>query len=70
MYYKKPYPKSFDQVPLSYRYKILDFKFSGTDSVSTREHISRYIVQLGDATSVPALKVRLFPLSLSGSAFS
>jgi len=41
MYYKKPYPESFDQVPLPHRYKILDFtKFTGTDSISTREHIS------------------------------
>jgi hypothetical protein len=71
MHYRKPYLEYFDQVQLPHRYKIPDFtKFTGTDSVSTREHISRYIVQLGEATSVQELKVQLFPLSLSGSAFS
>jgi hypothetical protein len=71
MYYRKPYLEYFDQVQLPHRYKILDFtKFTRTDSVSTREHIGRYIIQLGQAASIQELKVRLFPLSLSGSAFS
>jgi hypothetical protein len=71
MYYRKPYPEYFDQVQLPHRYKIPDFtKFIETDSVSTREHISRYIIQLGEATSIQELKVRLFPLSLSEFAFS
>ena len=33
------------------------------------EHISRYLVQLGEASIEVALKVRFFPLSLSGPAF-
>lgn len=34
------------------------------------EHISQYLAQLGELADEPALKVWLFPLSLSGPAFS
>ena len=34
------------------------------------EHISRYLVQLRDASIEEVHKVQFFPLSLSGSAFS
>ena len=34
------------------------------------EHINRYLIQLGEASVEEAHKVRFFPLSLSGSAFS
>ena len=45
-------------------------KFSGQDNVSTYEHVSRFLAQCGEASAVDALRVRLFPLSLSGSAFT
>ena len=68
--YKKPYPEWFDQVLLPPRYTLPDFiKFTGMDSVSTMEHISQYLAQLGEIADEPALKVRFFPLSLSGPAF-
>ena len=38
--------------------------------MTTTEHISRYLVQLGEASVEEAHKVRFFPLSLSGPAFS
>src|SRR3712207_5421498 len=69
--YRRPYPEWMEQVALPHRYKLPEFgKFSGQDNVSTVEHISRYLAQLGEASAQDALKVRLFPLSLSGSAFS
>jgi len=34
------------------------------------EHISQYLAQLGEIVDEPAFKVRFFPLSLSGPAFS
>ena len=34
------------------------------------EHISQYLTQLGEIADEPAFKVRFFPLSLSGLAFS
>ena len=45
-------------------------KFSGEDSRSTREHVSQYLPQLREATLVDALKVCMFPLSLTRTAFS
>nr|AAT93877.1 putative polyprotein [Oryza sativa Japonica Group] len=66
-----PYPKWFERVPLPNRFKVPDFsKFSGQDGVSTYEHISRLLAQCGEASAVDSLKVRLFRLSLSGSAFT
>jgi hypothetical protein len=45
-------------------------KFNGDDSSSTFEHISQYLAQLGEAGSINKLKVYLFSLSLTGTAFS
>jgi hypothetical protein len=50
---------------------VLDFtKFSGQDNVTTIEHISKFLVQCGEASGNDALKIHLFSLSLSGSAFA
>ena len=69
--YRQPYPEWFERVPLPNRFKVPDFsKFLGQDGVSTYEHISRLLAQCGEASAVDALKVRLFRLSLSGSAFT
>lgn len=69
--YRRPYPEWFDKVPLPCRYKVPDFsKFSGEDDTSTIEHISRFLVQCGEASVNEALKVKLFPLSLTRSAFA
>ena len=69
--YHKPYPEAYDQIALPSRYRVLDFtKFSGQDNMTTVEHISRYLIQCEDASAVDALRIRLFPLSLSGSAFA
>src|ERR1041385_9364589 len=51
--------------------RFLNFvKFSGEGTKTTREHVSQYLAQLGEAVSIEELKVRLFPLSLTGTAFS
>jgi len=69
--YRKPYPEAYDRIPMPARYKVPDFtKFSGQDNTSTVEHISRFLVQCGEAAVEDALKIRLFPLSLSGSVFA
>ena len=69
--YRRPYPDWFDRVPLPRRYKLPDFStFSGQDNISTVEHVSRFLAQCGEASAEEALRVRLFPLSLSGSAFT
>ena len=69
--YKTPYLAAYDQIPLPHKYKLPDFtKFSGQGEVSIVEHINRFIMQCGEATQNDALKVRLFSMSLSGSAFT
>jgi hypothetical protein len=45
-------------------------KFSGDDNHTIWEHISQYIAQLGEAGNFNSLKVRLFSLSLTGTAFA
>jgi hypothetical protein len=50
---------------------VPDFsKFDGEGSHTTWEHVSQYLAQLGEASSVEALRVRLFSLSLIGTAFA
>lgn len=69
--YRRPYPEAYNQIPLHDQYRVSDFtKFSGHDNVSTIEHINKFLVQCGAVSATDALKIRLFPLSLSGSAFS
>ncbi|XP_043725816.1 uncharacterized protein LOC122672401 [Telopea speciosissima] len=51
--------------------KILKFtKFSREDKVSTIEHIARFTVQCGNLGGIKAAKLRLFPNSLTGAAFT
>ena len=69
--YKTPYPPAYDQIPLPHKYKMPDStKFSGQGEVSMMEHVNRFLLQLGEAGNQDALRVHLFSLSLSGSAFA
>jgi len=69
--YQRPYPTWYDIMQLPPWYRVPDFsKFTRIDEMSTMEHISRYLVQLRDTSVEEAHKVWLFPLSLSGPAFS
>ena len=68
---KKLYPMSFDTVTYPTGFRLPEFvKFNGDDSKSTFEHINQYLAQLGEAGSINELKVCLFSLSLTGTAFS
>ena len=61
----------FDSVAYPIGFRLPEFvKFSGEDTRSTFEHISQYLAQLGEAGSINKLKVCLFSLSLTGTAFS
>ena len=58
-------------VALPTNYRLPEFaKFTGQDSTSTIEHISRYLTQLGKASVEDAHRVCFFSLSLSGLAFT
>ena len=69
--YKTPYPSAYDQIPLPHKYKVPDFtKFLGQGDVSAVEHVNRFVMLCGEAGNLDALRVRLFSMSLSGSAFA
>ena len=69
--YKCPYSEWYDLVALPINYSPLEFaKFTGQDSTSTIEHVSRYLIQLGEASVEEAHRVHFFSLSLSGPAFT
>jgi hypothetical protein len=71
MIYKKLYPSIFDSVAYPVGWRILDFsKFDGEGSRTTWEHVSQYLAQLGEASSIDALHIRLFSLSLTGTTFA
>ncbi|KAK1693414.1 hypothetical protein QYE76_010111 [Lolium multiflorum] len=68
--YTKPYPNSYELIPLPPKYRLPDFtKFSGSDGSSSIEHVSRYLAQLGTISASDELRVRFFSQSLTGSAF-
>ena len=58
---KKPYPTEFDFVSFPAGWRIPEItKFNGDDSRTTWEHVSQYILQLGEASFNDALRVHLF----------
>jgi hypothetical protein len=62
------YPNYYDQLPYPRGYKVS--KFSGEDGKTTLEHVGQFILQCGEASANNALKLRMFPLSLSSTAFT
>jgi hypothetical protein len=69
--YKKPYDHRFDTVPYPQGARIPEFsKFSGENRRSTHEHISQFLAHLGELADGEAFHVRLFSLSLNGTAFA
>ena len=49
--YKCPYLEWYDLVTLPANYRLLEFaKFTGQNSTSMIEHVSRYLTQLGKAS--------------------
>jgi hypothetical protein len=69
--YQKPYRADFDYVAFHPGWRMPNFvKFSGDDNRTTWEHISQYSAQLGEVGTYNSLKVRLFSLSLTGTAFA
>jgi hypothetical protein len=67
--YQKYYPNYYDKLPYPRGYRVLEFsKFSGEGGKTTLEHVGQFILQCGEASVNDALRLKLFPLSLS--AFS
>jgi hypothetical protein len=69
--YQKPYNHRFDTVPYPQEARIPEFSmFSGENGRSTHEHIDQFLAHLGELTDGEAFRVRLFSLSLTGTAFA
>jgi hypothetical protein len=70
--YTPPFLERYHRVALPNRVKVpSEFtKFSWQDDTSTVEHIARYLMQLGEASADEALRIRYFPLSLTGPTFT
>jgi hypothetical protein len=69
--YQKPYPDYYDQLPYPRGYRVPKFsKFSGDDGKTILEHVAQFILQCGEACANDTLKLRIFSLSLSGTAFT
>ena len=69
--YHKPYPSHFDFLKAPDGWRVPDFyKFSGDDSRSSMEHISMFLAQMGEASTMDFMNVRHFRLSLTGTAFA
>jgi hypothetical protein len=69
--YQKSDPDYYDKLPYTRGYRVPEFsKFSGEDGKITLEHVSQFILQCGEASPNDAFKLRMFPLSLSGTAFT
>ena len=69
--YQKPYNSRFDIPAYPHGFRMPEFvKFSGEDNRSTREHVSQFVAQLGEAADNDVFRVRLFSLSLTGTAFA
>jgi hypothetical protein len=69
--YQKPYDHRFNTVPYPQGERIPEFsKFSGENGRSTHKHIGQFLAHLGELVDGEAFRVRLFSLSLTGTAFA
>jgi hypothetical protein len=69
--YQKSYNQRFDVVPYPQGARIPEFsKFSGENGRSTHEHIGQFLAHLGELADGEVFHVRLFSLSLTGTAFA
>jgi hypothetical protein len=69
--YLKPYDHRFDIVPYPQGTRIPKFsKFSGENGRSTHKHIGQFLAHLGELADGKTFRVRLFSLSLTGTAFA
>jgi hypothetical protein len=64
------YQKTY-QLPYPRGYRVPEFSnFSGEDDKTKLEHVGQFILQCSAVSANDALKLRMFPLSLSDTAFT
>jgi hypothetical protein len=58
-------------IPYLHGFRVPDFmKFNGDDNRTTYQHIGQFLAQVNDVGITDVHKIRLFPLSLSGTGFN
>jgi hypothetical protein len=69
--YQKPYLEYFDTIPYPWGFWVPDLaKFMGDDAKTAYEHIRQLLAQVNDVGITDIHRIRMFPLSLTGTAFS
>jgi hypothetical protein len=69
--YQKPYLEYFDTIPYPWGFRVPDLaKFTDDDAKTTYEHIGQFLAQVNDVGITEIQKIRMFPLSLTGTAFN
>jgi hypothetical protein len=69
--YQKAYLDYYDQLPYPRGYRVPEFSnFSEEDGKTTLDHVGQFILQCGEGSANDALKLRMFTLSLFGTAFT
>jgi hypothetical protein len=69
--YQKPYLDYYDQLLYPRGYRVSEFaKFSRQDGKITLEHVDQFILQCDESSANDALKLRMFPLLWSDTAFT
>jgi hypothetical protein len=69
--YQKPLPDYYDKLPYPTWYRVPEFsKFNGENGKTILDHDGQFLLQCGEASANDALKLRMFPLSLSGNTFT
>jgi hypothetical protein len=68
--YQMSYPSHFDLVPYPMGWRTSNYvMFNEEDNSTMWEHVSQYLAQLHEVGLIDALKICLFSLSLTGTAF-
>jgi hypothetical protein len=69
--YHRPYPLHIDYMNAPHGWRVPNFyEFSGEGSKTAVEHTRLYLAQLGNAGREDYMRIRNFPLSLTGTAFA
>jgi hypothetical protein len=69
--YQKSYPNYYDQLPYPRGYRVPEFsKFNGDDGKTTLEYVGQFILECGEASTNDVLKLRMFSILLSDTAFT
>jgi hypothetical protein len=69
--YQKPYLEYFDTMAYPWGFRVPNpAKFMGDDAKTTYEHTGQFLAQVNNVGITDIHKIRMFPLTLTGTAFN